>query len=146
MHARHGPGTDLPPSSPFPSPASLPGRFPGDDQPGLVGEDDRLDPVAQAELGETIGWPAQVALAGRLYGSLPAPERAHTTILTGNYGEAGAIDRYGRQSGLPGVYSGANTFWLWGPPPAADTSALAVNVDPALPRSPQPAPRQGSAG
>ena len=84
------------------------------------------------DLGETIGWPAQVALVGRLYGSLPAPERAHTTILTGNYGEAGAIDRYGRQSGLPAVYSGANTFWLWGPPPAADTSALAVNVDPAL--------------
>ena len=84
------------------------------------------------DLGETISWPAQVALVGRLYGSLPAPERAHTTILTGNYGEAGAIDRYGRQFGLPAVYSGANTFWLWGPPPAADTSALAVNVDPAL--------------
>jgi hypothetical protein len=30
------------------------------------------------------------------------------------------------------VYSGANSFWLWGPPPAADTSAIAVNVDPGL--------------
>jgi hypothetical protein len=84
------------------------------------------------DLGETISWPAQVALVGRLYRSLPAPQRAHTTILTGNYGEAGAIDRYGRQFGLPAACSGANTFWLWGPPPAADTSALAVNVDPAL--------------
>jgi hypothetical protein len=33
---------------------------------------------------------------------------------------------------LPQVYSGANNFWLWGPPPAADTVAIAVNVDPAL--------------
>jgi len=33
-------------------------------------------------------------------------------VLTGNYGEAGAIDRYGSDYGLPQVYSGANTFWL----------------------------------
>jgi hypothetical protein len=30
------------------------------------------------------------------------------------------------------VYSGANSFWFWGPPPAADTVAVAINVDPAL--------------
>ena len=34
--------------------------------------------------------------------------------------------------GLPQAYSGANNFWLWGPPPAADSAAIAVNVDPAL--------------
>jgi hypothetical protein len=50
----------------------------------------------------------------------------------GNYGEAGAIGRYGPGYGLPRVYSGANNFWLWGPPPAADSAAIAVNVDPAL--------------
>ena len=55
-----------------------------------------------------------------------------TTVLTGNYGEAGAIDRYGHWANLPQVYSGANNFWLWGPPPAADSAAIAVNVDPAL--------------
>ena len=31
------------------------GRRPGGDQPGLVGEDDRLDPVAEAELAEQAG-------------------------------------------------------------------------------------------
>ena len=70
------------------------------------------------DLGETISWPRQVALVGRLYGALPAPERARTMILTGNYGEAGAIERYGPRSGVPTAYSGANNFWLWGPPPA----------------------------
>ena len=34
--------------------------------------------------------------------------------------------------GLPQVFSGHNNFWLWGPPPAADTSAIAVDMDPAL--------------
>jgi len=33
---------------------------------------------------------------------------------------------------LPTAFSGANSFWLWGPPPAADTSAIAVNFDPTL--------------
>ena len=84
------------------------------------------------DLAETIGWPQQVALVAREYEARPAAERAHTTILTGNYGEAGALARYGSGSGLPEAYSGANNFWLWGPPPAGDTSAIAVGMDPAL--------------
>ena len=84
------------------------------------------------DLAESIAWPKQVALVAREYELLPAAERARTTIITGNYGEAGAIDRYRAVYGLPVAYSGANNFWLWGPPPAADTSAIAVNVDPAL--------------
>jgi len=84
------------------------------------------------DLGEEISWPKLVAVVARAYDSLPGPQRRHTTILTGNYGEAGAIDRYGPGLGLPQVYSGANNFWLWGPPPAADAAAIAVNLDPAF--------------
>ena len=84
------------------------------------------------DLAETIAWPKLVALVAREYDALPAPQRRHATILAGNYGEAGALDRYGPGLDLPQAYSGANNFWLWGPPPAADTAAIAVNVDPAL--------------
>jgi 4-amino-4-deoxy-L-arabinose transferase-like glycosyltransferase len=84
------------------------------------------------DLTETIGWSQQVALVAREYHALPAGQRAGTAILAGNYGEAGAIDRYGPADGLPPAYSGANNFWYWGPPPARDRSAIAVNVDPAL--------------
>ncbi len=68
----------------------------------------------------------------RVYDALPPAERRQTTILTGNYGEAGAVERYGAEYGLPEAYSGANNFWLWGPPPSRDTAAIAVNADPAL--------------
>jgi len=84
------------------------------------------------DLAETIAWPKQVALVAREYDSLPGPRRRQTAILTGNYGEAGAIDRYGPGLGLPQAFSGANNFWLWGPPAAGDRSVIAVNVDPAL--------------
>jgi hypothetical protein len=84
------------------------------------------------DLGEMIGWPRQVALVASEYHLLPVSLRRRTAIITGNYGEAGAIDRYGPGAGLPGAYSGANNFWLWGPPPAADTSVIAINLDPAF--------------
>lgn len=84
------------------------------------------------DLGEEIGWPSQVALLARAYDSLPASQRSVATVIAGNYGEAGAVDRYGAALGLPQVYSGANDYWLWGPPPARDTVAVAINVAPAL--------------
>src|SRR6202044_3069682 len=83
-------------------------------------------------LAETIRWAQQVALVAREYHALPPAERARSTILTGNYGEAGALAPYGAADGLPTAYSGANNFWLWGPPPGTATGAIAVNVDPAL--------------
>jgi 4-amino-4-deoxy-L-arabinose transferase-like glycosyltransferase len=84
------------------------------------------------DLAESIGWPRQVALIARAYRALPAAERARTTILAGNYGEAGALARYGPAGGLPTAYSGHNNFWLWGPPPATATAAITVGVNPAL--------------
>ena len=84
------------------------------------------------DLAETIAWPREVALVAREYHALPPGQRASTAILAGNYGEAGAIDRYGPGAGLPPAFSGANNFWYWGPPPARDKSAIAVNMDPVL--------------
>ena len=84
------------------------------------------------DLGEEIGWPSQVQLLARVYDGLPAKERTVATVIAGNYGEAGAIDRYGASFGLPQVYSGANNYWFWGPPPATDTVAVAIGADPAL--------------
>jgi 4-amino-4-deoxy-L-arabinose transferase-like glycosyltransferase len=66
---------------------------------------------------ETIGWPRLVMTVAGVYRALPPAEQARVTIFTANYGEAGAIDRYGRKLGLPEAYSGHNAFHRWGPPP-----------------------------
>jgi hypothetical protein len=81
------------------------------------------------DAGETIGWPAFIGEVAAVYRSLPAAERASATILASNYGEAGAVDRFGPADGLPPAYSGHNAFWYWGPPPAAATSALVIGYD-----------------
>ena len=82
------------------------------------------------DLGEEIAWPSLVGLVAREYHALPPALRSRTTLLTSNYGEAGAIERFGPADGLPAAYSGSNNFWLWGPPPARDTAAIAVGMDP----------------
>jgi 4-amino-4-deoxy-L-arabinose transferase-like glycosyltransferase len=69
---------------------------------------------------EQIGWPELVATVAEIYAALPADERSGTAILTGNYGEAGAVDLYGPAAGLPAAISGVNSYWARGygdPPP-----------------------------
>ncbi|MFC6011164.1 glycosyltransferase family 39 protein [Nocardia lasii] len=76
------------------------------------------------DAGETIGWPRYVAQIAAAY-----PPGA--AILTANYGEAGAIERYGAEYGLPTPHSGHNAYWWWGPPPDTATEVLVVGIDPA---------------
>ena len=78
------------------------------------------------DAGETIGWPAYVREIAAVYRSLPLAQRSATIVLASNYGEAGAVLRFGPADGLPAVYSGHNAFWYWGPPPASARSAVAV--------------------
>ena len=66
---------------------------------------------------DRFGWQNMVEVVAGVYESLPADERAGTAIVAGNYGEAGAINLYGRAFGLPRAYSPHNSHFFWGPPP-----------------------------
>ena len=78
------------------------------------------------DAGETIGWQAFAGEIAAVYRSLPPDQRAHAIVLSSNYGEAGAVDRFGTADGLPVAYSGHNGFWYWGPPPASAGTAVVV--------------------
>ncbi len=69
---------------------------------------------AQGDFVEEIGWPELVESVAQIRDSLTPEERAHLGILAANYGEAGAINLYGPQYGLPSVISGVNSFWAKG--------------------------------
>jgi hypothetical protein len=88
-----------------------------------------------SDLSEQNGWPREVSLVASVYSGLPPSQRSVAAILAGNYGEAGAIARYGPSLGLPQAYSGHNSFWWWGPPPPQATSVVAIGVSPALLRA-----------
>lgn len=77
------------------------------------------------DIGETVDWPTYVAQIARAYDDAPKP----AAIVGSNYGEAGAVDRYGSKFGLPKAYSGHNGYYYWGPPPDSATSVVAVGYD-----------------
>jgi hypothetical protein len=68
------------------------------------------------DAGETFAWPTYAAQVLRVRDALPPAERAEVVAVTGNYGEAGALARYGGAWGREGVFSGHNSMWWWGPP------------------------------
>lgn len=72
------------------------------------------------DLGEEVGWPRFAATVTSAWRSLP--DRRHTAIFTGNYGEAAAVQLLAH---LPS-YSGQDGFALWGPPPPTDSRALVI--------------------
>jgi hypothetical protein len=71
---------------------------------------------------ETVGWPAFVRTVARVADGLPR----EPVVFTGNYGEAGAVDRYGPALGLPRAYSGHNAYWRFGRPPGSRGPVIVV--------------------
>jgi hypothetical protein len=80
-------------------------------------------------LGEEIGWQDLTHEVASVWHSLPPSAQRDAVILTSNYGEAGALDRYGRAIHLPTAYSGHNSFWSWGPPRQSSGPTIAIGLD-----------------
>ena len=64
---------------------------------------------------DQFGWKEIADETALAWNRVPAAERADCGIFAQDYGQAGAIDFFGRREGLPGVMSGDRTYWLWGP-------------------------------
>ena len=77
---------------------------------------------------DSIGWPQLTAQVAAEDAALARAGQAPTSIFTGSYAEAGAIDVYGGPDHLPPVISGHNSFWMWGPGTAADKTVLVVDA------------------
>ncbi len=77
------------------------------------------------DLTETIGWPQLARTVVDVYDRLPPRQRLGASVYTANYGEASALILYASHQ-LPAVLSGHNTYGLWGPGAAPDTTVIAV--------------------
>lgn len=88
-------------------------------------EKNRLGLLEQ-HFADRFGWEELVGEVARIYRALPAAERERARIVTRNYGEAGAIDYYGRRYGLPTAVSQHNNYYLWGPGPGAPSIFIMV--------------------
>ncbi|WP_346622002.1 glycosyltransferase family 39 protein [Blastococcus montanus] len=81
-------------------------------------------PAVNYDAGETVGWPRFALTIEQVRGRLPEDEPV--AVLTGNYGQAGAVDRFAPRLGP--AYSGHNSYWTWGPPPESVDTVIAVGI------------------
>jgi hypothetical protein len=77
-------------------------------------------------IADQFGWPEMTQEVAQIYKSLPPEEKAKTGIWAGNYGEAGAINQFGPQYGLPRAWSRHQNHWYWGPPPQSYTNLIVI--------------------
>jgi 4-amino-4-deoxy-L-arabinose transferase-like glycosyltransferase len=78
------------------------------------------------DFADMIGWEELAATVAAAYRSLPDAERAHTVIVGGNYGRAGALAIYARRYELPYPVSRSGDFYNWGLPPQPISTLLIV--------------------
>jgi 4-amino-4-deoxy-L-arabinose transferase-like glycosyltransferase len=71
-------------------------------------------PLTQS-LSDEFGWRDLEKKVAAVYYRLSPEDQARVAIIASNYGEAAALDVYGRGDGLPPALSGHNQYWLWGP-------------------------------
>ncbi|NUQ88238.1 MAG: glycosyltransferase family 39 protein [Glycomyces artemisiae] len=88
--------------------------------------DDTPIPVMNGTVPDQIGWRAYARQVESVVMSLSPDEAARTVVITSNYGEAGALDRYAAQAGP--VYSGHNALFEYGPPPESATTVVTVGL------------------
>ena len=90
----------------------------------------KVENVPQGSLpqlfGDMFGWRQQVRAMARAVRSLPVEEQSRAVLFTYNYGEAGAIDFFGGNFGLPKAISGHNQYGAWGPRGASGEVVLAI--------------------
>jgi hypothetical protein len=85
-----------------------------------------MESLLMQPIADQFGWPEMAREIAAIYNSLPPDERAETGIWAGNYGEAGAINQFGPQYGLPRAWSRHQNHWYWGPPPQAYKNLIVI--------------------
>lgn len=64
---------------------------------------------------DMFGWEKMTAVFVHAYKSLSPDEQTLCAIYVDNYGEAGAVDFFGRKHDLLKALCTHNSYWFWGP-------------------------------
>ncbi|MBJ2120831.1 glycosyltransferase family 39 protein [Arthrobacter sp. MSA 4-2] len=84
---------------------------------------------------DQVGWPVYVEQVAAAYRSLPGKDAEGAVLIASNYGEAGALARYGPALGLPPAYSGHNELQFRSRPPDTGGAVIVVGGQASLART-----------
>jgi hypothetical protein len=91
-------------------------------------ENQPTGPLPQ-HFADEFGWEDMAREVGRVYNALPPEQRATTAIFANSYGQAGAIDFFGKKYGLPKAVSNHQNYWYWGPRDYTGGSVIVLGSD-----------------
>jgi hypothetical protein len=91
-------------------------------------ENQPTGPLPQ-HFADEFGWEEMAREVGRIYHELPPAQREATAIFANSYGQAGAIDFFGKKYGLPKAISNHQSYWYWGPRNYTGESVIVLGSD-----------------
>lgn len=81
------------------------------------------------DFADMLNWRQQAEAVARAYHALPDDERRDAVLVGGNYGEAGAIDFYGKRLGLPPAVAPTGSYWFFGPGEKPGRVIVTLGID-----------------
>jgi 4-amino-4-deoxy-L-arabinose transferase-like glycosyltransferase len=75
---------------------------------------------------DMFGWADLAKDVYKVYKQLPEEEKKHTVIYCRNYGEAGAIEYFGKKYRLPKIVSPHNNYYYWWPEHSYITTVIII--------------------
>jgi hypothetical protein len=95
--------------------------------------DAKQENVETAEMpqnyADRYGWLEMAEAAKAAYDTLTPAEQEQACVYTVNYGEAGAMEYFQDELGLPTAVSGHNSYWIWGPQGCSGGVLITVGSD-----------------
>jgi hypothetical protein len=81
------------------------------------------------DFADMLGWKEKVDSVARVVAALTPDEASRTVLYGANYGQAGALDLYGRRMGLPPAVSMAGSFYFFGPGSRVAETIVTLGVE-----------------
>jgi hypothetical protein len=78
---------------------------------------------------DAFGWKEMTSTVAAVYASLPEEDQREAALFASNDGEAGAIEMFGPEMGLPTPISGHDAYWYWGTRGASGRIVVTVGGD-----------------
>lgn len=99
------------------------------DKTGLTKwEDQKIHPLPQ-DFADMLGWKEMAEKTAKAYSTLTDEEKKQTFLFADNYGEAGAINFYGKDLNLPEIHSANASYLYWLPDSIHIVNLLLVTDD-----------------
>jgi len=81
------------------------------------------------DFADMFGWKELARIVEKIYFELKPAQREECLIYAENYGQAGAVDYYGKKSGLPEIVNFSSSYLLWAPDSVNINFLIYINDD-----------------